>query len=204
MYPRGITGVENWSLGGNHARHANWKQSMSSLHSAHIHSDQPDPYQRCYPKEKVYPKEIPVPPPDSSRLLGPKREVKLLRQANRGFGFSLRRSTISERDQTRHTVLFAEPGTVGCGLLPGDRLLEIDGHDVQHSQQEEAVQRIKSAGQFVLLTVQAIPELTEISVRQPDGIENAHLLSQDNIKHLSFAGSLTDRGRLVSLTFFIA
>lgn len=112
MYPRGIAGVENWSLGGNHAiRHASWKQSMSSLHSAHIHSDQPDPYQRCYPKEKVYPKEIPVPPPDSSRLLGPKREVKLHRQPNRGFGFSLRRSTISERDQTRHTVLFAEPGS---------------------------------------------------------------------------------------------
>ena len=88
-----------------------WKQSLSSLHSAHIHSDQPDPYQRCYPKEKVYPKEIPVPPPDSSRLLGPKRDVHLYRQKNGGFGFSLRRSTISERDQTRHTVLFAEPGT---------------------------------------------------------------------------------------------
>lgn len=142
-YPRGLTGVENWSLGGNHQRHQSWKQSLSSLHSAHIHSDQPDPYQRCYPKEKVYPKEIPVPPPDSSRLLGPKRDVHLYRQKNGGFGFSLRRSTISERDQTRHTVLFAEPGTFGCGLLPGDRLLEIDGHDVEHAQQEEAVTRIK-------------------------------------------------------------
>ena len=90
---------------------------MSSLHSAHIHSDQPDPYQRCYPKEKVYPKEIPVPPPDSSRLLGPKRDVHLYRQKNGGFGFSLRRSTISERDQTRHTVLFAEPGKKNWKLI---------------------------------------------------------------------------------------
>ena len=86
--------------------------------------------------------------------MGPKREVKLYRRADRGFGFSLRRSTISERDQTRHTVLFAEPGSVGCGLLPGDRLLEIDGHDVVHAPQEAAVARIKAAGDFVTLTVQ--------------------------------------------------
>jgi hypothetical protein len=93
--------------------------------------------------EKVYPKEIPVPPPDSSKLLGPKRKVLLTRRPESGFGFSLRRSTISERDQTRRTVLFAEPGTAGCGLLPGDRLLEIDGADVEHAQQEEAVVKIK-------------------------------------------------------------
>ena len=37
-------------------------------------------------------------------------------------------------------------GTFGCGLLPGDRLLEIDGHDVEHAQQEEAVTRIKGPG----------------------------------------------------------
>ena len=95
--------------------------------------------------------------------------------------------------------MFAEPGPVGCGLLPGDRLLEIDSHDVEHAQQEEAVSRIKSAGDSVNLTVQAIPELTELCVRQPDGVESAHLLSGANIKDLSFAGSLTERGRLVSL-----
>ena len=52
------------------------------------------------------------------------------------------------------------------------------------------------------LTVQAIPELTELSVRQPDGVENAHLLSQENIKELSFAGSLIQRGKSVSFIFF--
>lgn len=51
---------------------------------------------------------------------------------------------------------------------------------------------------YVSLTVQAIPELTELSVRQPDGVENAHLLSQENIKELSFAGSLIQRGKSVS------
>ena len=120
-----------------------WKQSISSLHSAPFPSEQPDPYQRCYVKEKVYPKEIPVPPPDSTKLLGPRRKVVLTRRPDTGFGFSLRRSTISERDQTRRTVLFAEPGASGCGLLPGDRLLEINGVDVEHAQQEDAVAKIK-------------------------------------------------------------
>ena len=62
-------------------------------------------------------------------------------------------------------------GSVGCGLLPGDRLLGIDDYDVEHAQQEHAVQKIKSAGQSVCLTVQPIPELTELSVRSPDGNE---------------------------------
>ncbi|CAG5111940.1 Oidioi.mRNA.OKI2018_I69.chr2.g6209.t3.cds [Oikopleura dioica] len=175
-----------------------WKQSISSLHSAPFPSEQPDPYQRCYVKEKVYPKEIPVPPPDSTKLLGPRRKVVLTRRPDTGFGFSLRRSTISERDQTRRTVLFAEPGASGCGLLPGDRLLEINGVDVEHAQQEDAVAKIKAAGNSVTLTVQSIPELTELAVRKPDGIEKCHLLSEKNIAELSFAGSLVERGKPVS------
>ena len=87
-----------------------WKQSLSSLHSVQSNHDYPDPYNRCYPKENVFPKEIPVPPPDVAKLLAPKRRVTLNRRSDRGFGFSLRRSTISERCQTRRTVLFAEPG----------------------------------------------------------------------------------------------
>ena len=47
----------------------------------------------------------------------------------------------------------------------------IDDYDVEHAQQEHAVQKIKSAGQSVCLTVQPIPELTELSVRSPDGNE---------------------------------
>ena len=180
-----------------------WQQSMSSIHSActtvagHLNHDYPDPYNRCYPKENVFPKEIPVPPPDASKMLAPKRTVTLYRQPGKGFGFSLRRSTISERCQTRRTVLFAEPGVNGCGLLPGDRLLGIDEHDVEHATQEQAVQRIKSAGESVKLTVQPIPELTELSVRSPDGQET-YLLSDANIRELSFKQSLMNKGKMVS------
>jgi myosin-18 len=142
------------------------------------------------------PKEIPVPPPDVAKLLAPKRRVILNRRSDRGFGFSLRRSTISERCQTRRTVLSAEPGNVGCGLLPGDRLLGIDDYDVEHAQQEHAVQKIKSAGQSVCLTVQPIPELTELSVRSPDGNET-YLLSDDCIRELSFKQSLLSKGKLL-------
>ena len=42
--------------------------------------------------------------------------------------------------------VFPLEGSNGCGLLPGDRLLGIDDYDVEHAQQESAVQKIKSAG----------------------------------------------------------
>ena len=60
----------------------------------------------------------------------------------------------------------------------------IDDYDVEHAQQEHAVQKIKSAGQSVCLTVQPIPELTELSVRSPDGNET-YLLRIGPIKSLT-------------------
>lgn len=102
------------------------------------------------------------------------------------------------RCQTRRTVLFAEPGVSGCGLLPGDRLLGIEDHDVEHATQEQAVQKIKSAGESVRLVVQPIPELTELSVRSPDGQET-YLLSDQNIRELSFKQSLINKGKMVSV-----
>ena len=59
----------------------------------------------------------------------------------------------------------------------------IDDYDVEHAQQEHAVQKIKSAGQSVCLTVQPIPELTELSVRSPDGNET-YLLRIGPIKSI--------------------
>ena len=63
----------------------------------------------------------------------------------------------------------------------------IDDYDVEHAQQEHAVQKIKSAGQSVCLTVQPIPELTELSVRSPDGNET-YLLRIGPIKSFTRFG----------------
>ena len=73
----------------------------------------------------------------------------------------------------------------------------IDDYDVEHAQQEHAVQKIKSAGQSVCLTVQPIPELTELSVRSPDGNET-YLLRIGHSIDLGPNKRYTDLNRSVS------
>ena len=46
---------------------------------------------------------------------------------------------------------------------------------------------------------QPIPELTELSVRSPDGQET-YLLSDANIRELSFKQSLMNKGKMVSVS----
>lgn len=52
-------------------------------------------------------------------------------------------------------VIFAEPGTVGgaTGLLPGDRLLEVNGVKVETRTREEVIEMIKSSEESVTVTV---------------------------------------------------
>lgn len=77
------------------------------------------------------------------------------------FGFSLRRAQVVERgpDNTeiRRTIVFAEPGTVGrsnvTGLLPGDRLLQVNGISVENKIRDEIIELIKASPNCVTLVV---------------------------------------------------
>lgn len=59
---------------------------------------------------------------------------------------------------TMKAVVFAEPGTMiqhnnETGLLPGDKLLEVNGVKVEERSREEIIDLIKASGESVTLKV---------------------------------------------------
>ena len=159
------------------------------------------------PAEKTYgnaPLALPLLSPP--RCLAP-REITLGRQLAGDFGFTLRRGTILERgigDSTerKRIVIFAEPGpkSTQTGLLPGDRLIEVNGNNVESASREEVIELIKSSGGEVRIKVQAIPELSELSVRS--GLEGEEVtIAEQSIKTgtLQRSGNMRYRAREVSV-----
>lgn len=109
-------------------------------------------------------------PPKPGRI----RELNLKRQPGGDFGFSLRKGVVMERHNldtigSKRTVIFAEPGTgpkaTETGLLPGDRLIEVNGTNVENSKREEIIDMIRKSTDCVVLKVQPVPDLMELSVR---------------------------------------
>ncbi|XP_056140600.1 unconventional myosin-XVIIIa-like [Lampris incognitus] len=107
---------------------------------------------------------VPPPIPDP-------RQLELQRRNTGDFGFSLRRTTMLDRRTdggiSRRVVHFAEPG-VGTkdrtlGLVPGDRLVEINGVNVENKSRDEIVEMIRQSGESVRLKVQPILELSELN-----------------------------------------
>lgn len=99
------------------------------------------------------------------------RELELQRRNTGDFGFSLRRTTMLDRSPDggvyRRVVHFAEPGAgtkdLALGLVPGDRLVEINGRNVENKSRDEIVEMIRQSGDTVRLKVQPILELSELS-----------------------------------------
>ncbi|XP_067015742.2 unconventional myosin-XVIIIa isoform X2 [Anabrus simplex] len=113
-------------------------------------------------------------PPIIPVLLPKPRVLTIQRQPPpRGdFGFSLRRAMVVERlaSGQMKAVIFAEPGTIvqhhnETGLLPGDRLLEVNGVVVDDKSREEIIDLIKSSTSSVTVKVQPVPELSELTRR---------------------------------------
>ncbi|XP_030619119.1 unconventional myosin-XVIIIa isoform X9 [Delphinapterus leucas] len=132
----------------------------------------------------------PVVPPLPPAL----RELELQRRPTGDFGFSLRRTTMLDRGPEgqvyRRVVHFAEPGAgtkdLALGLVPGDRLVEINGHNVESKSRDEIVEMIRQSGDGVQLKVQPIPELSELSrswLRSSEGPrrEPAHVKTEEQI-----------------------
>ncbi|XP_063988219.1 unconventional myosin-XVIIIa isoform X7 [Diachasmimorpha longicaudata] len=104
------------------------------------------------------------------------RELTIQRQPppRNDFGFSLRRAVIVERGVNgtaqMKPVTFAEPGAIvqnnnDTGLLPGDRLIEVNGINVDDKAREEIIDLIKGSGNCVTVKVQPVAELSELSRR---------------------------------------
>uniref|UniRef100_A0A8C6DFH3 Unconventional myosin-XVIIIa n=1 Tax=Moschus moschiferus TaxID=68415 RepID=A0A8C6DFH3_MOSMO len=142
---------------------------------------------------KRFPADLRLPP-----VLSPPppalRELELLRRPTGDFGFSLRRTTMLDRGPEgqvyRRVVHFAEPGAgtkdLALGLVPGDRLVEINGLKVENKSRDEIVEMIRQSGDSVRLKVQPIPELSELSqswLRSVEGLrrEPAHVKTEEQI-----------------------
>ncbi|XP_015356561.1 unconventional myosin-XVIIIa isoform X23 [Marmota marmota marmota] len=133
----------------------------------------PELVTKRFPADLRLPPVVPPPPPAP-------RELELQRRPTGDFGFSLRRTTMLDRGPEgqayRRVVHFAEPGAgtkdLALGLVPGDRLVEINGHNVENKSRDEIVEMIRQSGDSVRLKVQPIPELSELSrswLRSGDG-----------------------------------
>ncbi|KAG1951677.1 unconventional myosin-XVIIIa [Pimephales promelas] len=130
--------------------------------------------------DKTFPADLRLPavvPPQTPEV----RELVLQRRNTGDFGFSLRRTTMLDRgtDGTvyRRVVHFAEPGAgtkdLALGLVPGDRLVEINGRNVENKNRDEIVEMIRQSGDTVRLKVQPILELSELSrcwLRNTEGL----------------------------------
>ncbi|XP_034384776.1 unconventional myosin-XVIIIa isoform X6 [Cyclopterus lumpus] len=149
----------------------------------------------CIPEvvDKTFPAQLQLP-----AVVAPSvpeiRELELQRRNTGDFGFSLRRTTMLDRSPDggvyRRVVHFAEPGAgtkdLALGLVPGDRLVEINGRNVENKSRDEIVEMIRQSGDTVRLKVQPILELSELSrcwLRNTEGLrrEARHVKTEEQI-----------------------
>uniref|UniRef100_A0A672YNX1 Myosin XVIIIAb n=1 Tax=Sphaeramia orbicularis TaxID=375764 RepID=A0A672YNX1_9TELE len=149
----------------------------------------------CIPEvvDKTFPAQLQLPPVVAPSA--PETRVLELQRRNTGdFGFSLRRTTMLDRSPDggvyRRVVHFAEPGAgtkdLVLGLVPGDRLVEINGRNVENKSRDEIVEMIRQSGDTVCLKVQPILELSELSrcwLRNSEGLrrEPRHVKTEEQI-----------------------
>lgn len=118
-------------------------------------------------------------PPISLLKLPPPRALTIRRQRPRNdFGFSLRKAICLDRSESLlapsfKPVIFAEPGAGGgaTGLLPGDRLIKVNGVSVETLPRETIIEMIKNSVEEVTVEVQPVIELFELSRRCMTGAE---------------------------------
>ncbi|CRL01859.1 CLUMA_CG015282, isoform A [Clunio marinus] len=107
--------------------------------------------------------------------LPPPRELIITRRKTptHDFGFSLRKAIVLDRSESlfipiSRPVIFAEPGTNAgnsTGLLPGDRLMKVNRQPVEELARESIIEMIRNSGDSVIVEVQPVAELVELSRR---------------------------------------
>ena len=132
---------------------------------AEMGGGKPFGYQKQQPENNIFGKidlQLPELQPVQN---GSGRVLKIKRRPVGDFGFALRRSTFAG-DKSK-IIHLAEPvGDIhSTGLLPGDRLVEVNGVNVEHATREKIIDMIASSGDEVTLKVIPVPELMELSSR---------------------------------------
>uniref|UniRef100_A0AAX7TN50 Myosin XVIIIAa n=1 Tax=Astatotilapia calliptera TaxID=8154 RepID=A0AAX7TN50_ASTCA len=175
----------------------NWTTPSTKLHprsKGTITVQIPDIVEKTFPGADLQlPALVSPPVPDP-------RELEVQRRSTGDFGFSLRRTTMVDRQSDggvcRRVVHFAEPG-VGTkdralGLVPGDKLVEINGINVENKNRDEIVEMIRQSGDSVRLKVQPILELSELNrswLRTTEDLSKDSKLVEDPVAILQAAHS---------------
>lgn len=183
-------------------------QGFYSRFSSILLNSSPEELLTDFPLPDVEPVILPAP-----RILTISRRVGSSSSSSgtrNDFGFSLRRAMTVDRlnlCQFR-TVILAEIGLGEephqIGILPGDRLLEVNGVSVEDKTREEIIEVIKMSDQSVEIKVQPISELSELSRRYH--IDGSSIeLDDSNIRcgTLKRSGSKRFKQSDVSHTFVI-
>lgn len=110
---------------------------------------------------------LPLPPLQTTNVR--LRDVEATKSSpGGGFGFILRKSYLpvpEDPDKTR-LVHLVEPRKDYLGpLMTGDRIIEVNGENVEDEAHESVVEMIKSSGDGVYLRVASMPELLELNSR---------------------------------------
>ena len=93
----------------------------------------------------------------------PPRSVTLFKSSTGDFGFSMNRCDPDEIPL--HILEPRNTSTTQNGLLSGDRLVEVNGLNVEQYSHDEVVDIIRKCGDLVELQVVAPPELYELAIR---------------------------------------
>lgn len=111
-------------------------------------------------------------PPVKFVTLPPARELVIKRQKTprNDFGFSLRKAMVLVRTNsllspTLQPVIFAEPSassSTTTGLLPGDRLLKVNGLSVEEMSRETIIEMIRNSGDSVIVQVNYVGFVNDI------------------------------------------
>ncbi|XP_050079947.1 unconventional myosin-XVIIIa [Anopheles maculipalpis] len=158
-------------------------------------------------------------PPIQLQPLPPPRDLVIQRQRGprNDFGFSLRKAFVLDRPTAggmsllsrpgpaqMRAIIFAEPSSTGAvrtGLLPGDRLLRVNGQPVEDLSRETIIEMIRNSGDSVMVQVQPIAELIElsrrcVSVPTPNNVpvDDCNTLKRSASRRFHKAQSLGDSG----------
>ncbi len=119
-------------------------------------------------KEKEFPDvKLKLPPLQTSRV----RHRLITSTKNPvvgGFGFNLRKAFQPHPEDPEKPLLvhLVEPRPNYLGpLMTGDRILVVNGENVENAPHERVVELIKSSGEIVEMKVASVPELMELNER---------------------------------------
>ena len=111
--------------------------------------------------------DLKLPPLQTSKVKH--RDVVVVKsQSLGGFGFNLRKAFQPSTDNYANMLLvhLVEPRPTYVGpLMSGDRILEVNGENVESALHDRVVELIKLSGDTVSLKVASVPELIELNDR---------------------------------------